>query len=123
MPYLLQLKERFTRYELKNILYFKNKYSIRIYELLKQYEKNRKKEINIKELRGYLGIKEGEYKRFDNFDRVILKGTKEEINEHTDIEINYEKNKNRQKDNKHFIYNRITGSGKRNIYWFFKWIL
>ena len=50
-----------------------------------------KREINIKKLRGYLGIKEGEYKRFDNFDRVILKGTKEEINEHTDIEINYEK--------------------------------
>ena len=91
MPYLLQLKERFTRYELKNVLYFKNKYSIRIYELLKQYEKIGKREINIKELRGYLGIKEGEYKRFDNFDRVILKGTKEEINEHTDIEINYEK--------------------------------
>ena len=58
MPYLLQLKERFTRYELKNILYFKNKYSIRIYELLKQYEKIGKREINIKELRGYLGIKE-----------------------------------------------------------------
>lgn len=55
MPYLLQLKERFTRYELKNILYFKNKYSIRIYELLKQYEKIGKREINIKELRGYLG--------------------------------------------------------------------
>ena len=37
VPYLLQLKKRFTRYQLKNILYLKNKYSIRLYELMKQY--------------------------------------------------------------------------------------
>ncbi|MBF8984828.1 replication initiation protein [Lutibacter sp. B2] len=36
-PYLLQLKENFTTYRLKNIVQLKSYYSIRIYELLKQY--------------------------------------------------------------------------------------
>ena len=50
-------------YQLENILSLSSFYAIRIYELLKQYEKIGKRGINIKELRGYLGIKEGEYKR------------------------------------------------------------
>jgi plasmid replication initiation protein len=38
-PYLLQLKERFTTYRLKEVIQLKSSFSIRIYELLKQYEK------------------------------------------------------------------------------------
>ena len=38
-PYLLQLKDRFTSYRLKNVIQLKSSFSIRIYELLKQYEK------------------------------------------------------------------------------------
>lgn len=36
-PYLLDLKERFTQYQLKNVLKLKGSHSIKIYELLKQY--------------------------------------------------------------------------------------
>lgn len=60
IPYLLQLKKRFTRYELKNILYLKNKHSIRIYELLKQYEKIGKREFELEEFKKLLMI-EGQY--------------------------------------------------------------
>lgn len=91
IPYLLQLKERFTRYELKNILYLKNKHSIRIYELLKQYENIGERKISLEELRKYLGIGEDEYLRFGNFENRVLKTTKEEINEYTDIIIDYDK--------------------------------
>lgn len=91
IPYLLQLQERFTRYELKNILYFKNKHSIRIYELLKQYENIRKRNISLVELRKYLSIEKDEYKRFDNFERRVLKTTTDEINMYTDIYVTYEK--------------------------------
>ena len=36
-PYLLRLKENFTKYELIYTLHFKSKYSIRLYELLYSY--------------------------------------------------------------------------------------
>ena len=39
LPYLLQLRTNFTTYTLDNILPMKKKYSIRFYELLKQYQK------------------------------------------------------------------------------------
>lgn len=91
IPYLLQLKEKFTRYELKNILSLKNKHSIRVYELMKQYEKIGERKISLEELRKYLGIGEDEYLRFGNFENRVLKTTKEEINEYTDLIIDYEK--------------------------------
>lgn len=91
IPYLLQLKEKFTRYELKNILSLKNKHSIRVYELMKQYEKIGERKISLEELREYLGIGEDEYLRFGNFENRVLKTTKEEINEYTDLIIDYEK--------------------------------
>lgn len=97
IPYLLQLKERFTRYELKNILNLKNKHSIRIYELMKQYENIGEREILLEELRKYLGIEENEYLRFGNFENRVLKTTKEEINKYTDINIDYEKIKTGRK--------------------------
>lgn len=91
IPYLLQLKEKFTRYDLKNIINLQNKYSIRVYELLKQYEKIGTREIEIKEFRKYLGIEENEYKKFSNFENRILKTTKEEINTYTDLNFDYKK--------------------------------
>jgi plasmid replication initiation protein len=92
IPYLLQLQEKFTRYELKNILSLQNKYSIRVYELLKSWEyKKKPKEIFLEDLRKYLGIGEDEYLRFSNFENRVLKVTRDEINQYTDLNINYEK--------------------------------
>ena len=90
IPYLLQLKERFTRYQLENILYLENKYSIRIYELMKQYQNIGKREFELQELKKILMI-EGQYERVYDLERRILKPSMEEINKHTDINIDYEK--------------------------------
>ena len=89
-PYLLELEGCFTRYELQNILQLESGYSIRFYELLKQWFKARKKEFEVDELKEFLGI-QGKYDRFDNFERRVLKVAKKEINKHTDIHIDYEK--------------------------------
>lgn len=89
-PELLQLKKLFTQYQLKNVLKLSGSYSIRIYELLKQYEKIRKREFKIENLKEILGINE-EYSRFYDFERYVLKPAREEINEKTDIFIDYEK--------------------------------
>lgn len=89
IPYIIDLKREFTRYQIENILKLKSNYSIRIYELLKQYEKIGVRDINIKELREYLGIAECEYKRFYDFEKRTLKVAKKEINNYTDIDIDY----------------------------------
>ncbi len=90
MPYLLQLKKSFTRYELKNVLYLKNKYSIRIYELLKQYETIGKREFELEEFKKLLVI-DNQYERFYDLNRFVLDKAKEEINDSTDLIIDYEK--------------------------------
>ena len=90
MPYLLQLKSRFTRYPLKNILYLKNKYSIRIYELLKQYERIGERRFTVDEVKKLL-MMGNKYKEFRDFNKYVLKPVTEEINEYTDLEIRYEK--------------------------------
>lgn len=96
IPYLLQLKKKFTRYQLKNILYLKSKYSIRIYELLKQYENIGKREFELQELKKILFI-ENQYNRVYDLERFVLVPAKEEINKHTDILIDYEKIKTGRK--------------------------
>lgn len=89
IPYLLQLKNRFTRYQLKNILYLKSKYGIRIYELLKQYEGIGQREFELQELKKILFI-ENQYNRVYDLKRFVLTPAVEEINKHTDINISYD---------------------------------
>lgn len=90
IPYLLKLKTKFTRYQLKNILHLKNKYSIRLYELLKQYENLEKRTFSLDELKGILMI-DNMYSDFRNLSQFVLKPSMSEINKHTDLVINYEK--------------------------------
>lgn len=96
-PYLLKLSERYTRYYLQNILNFKNKYSIRMYELLKQYQKIKRRKFEIEKLRELLMLDENQYDRFYDFERFILKQTMAEINDLTDLTVNYEKIKKGRK--------------------------
>ena len=96
-PYFLQLSQNFTKYFLKNILELKSFYAIRIYELLKQYEKLKERKIEIKELRDILQIKETEYKKYSHFKDKILKTAEREINEKTDLKVSFEEIKTGRK--------------------------
>lgn len=91
IPYITDLKKNLTSYQIENILRLKSSYSIRIYELLKQFEATGEREVSVQQLREFLGIAEEEYKRFYDFERWVLKAAKEEINKFTDILIDYEK--------------------------------
>lgn len=97
IPYIIDLKREFTRYQIENILRLNSSYAVRIYELLKQYEKIGEREINIKDLRNYLGIEKEEYTRFDNFEARVLLPAKKETNKYTDLIIDYEKIKTGRK--------------------------
>lgn len=96
IPYLLQLKERFTRYQLKNILYLKNKHSVRIYELMKQYQTIGHRTFTIEELKELLML-EDKYNQFRDFNKSVIKQSMDEINELTDINVDVEQVKRGRK--------------------------
>jgi plasmid replication initiation protein len=95
MPYLYALKSHFTKYKLTHVAKFKSDYSIRIYELLKMHEfqaVNNKffKMISMLEFKKILGI-EHKYSKFSNFEMDVLKRSQHEINDKSDLSVNYEK--------------------------------
>ena len=89
MPYLMNLKNRFLIYEMKNILRLPSPYSVRIYELAKQYEKLKSRIISVEELKSFLGI-EDKYPKYSNFKARIIEKSVQDINQHTDINLSYE---------------------------------
>ena len=86
-PYLLQLKERFTQYELLYTLAMRSQYSLRLYELLKSYEFQHKKTFGIDELKVRLSAEN--YIRFPDFQRKVLDISMREINNLSDLTVTY----------------------------------
>lgn len=91
VPYLFDLKEKFTQYQLYNILGMKSAFSVRLYELLKSYEIQKTKTFDLEELKCLLMVEDVKsYARFPDFRRYVLEKAQEEINELTDINIDFE---------------------------------
>ena len=91
-PYLLQLKENFTQYELLWTLKFKSKYAIRLYELVKSIHYHDTQEysraFDLEELRRMLGAET--YKTYQSFKTRVLEPAIEEINQYSDKNVSYE---------------------------------
>ena len=98
-PYLLQLRENFTQFELIYTLKMKSKYSIRLYELIKSIHYNELKEYvrtyKVEELK--ILLDGTSYNTFKDFHQRVLKPAVEEINKFTDKIVNYEQIKNGRK--------------------------
>jgi len=88
-PYMLQLKNQFTTYQLGNILALRSTYAIRLYELMKKWQYLGKWEYPVEELRGKLGVGENTYPRYANFKARVLSKAIEEVNKKTDIQISF----------------------------------
>ena len=91
-PFLLHLRENFTRYELIWTLHFRSKYTIRLYELIKS--------IHFHDLDSYEGIYPLDnlkkqlgaetYKTYQTFKDRVLKRAVQEINAYSDKNLSYE---------------------------------
>jgi hypothetical protein len=88
-PFLTELKRRFTQYRLENIFRLGSQYSIRIYELMIQYASIGSRTIPLDELRIILGVKEGGYENYYNFNRRILSPAHKEVNTKTDLRYSW----------------------------------
>ena len=102
-PYLLELTENFTKYELINVLCLRSKYSIRLYEIFKSYLWLGIWEISIEEFRELLNI-QNKYSSFRELNRSVIIPTLKEINKFTDLQINVSTQKNGNKVDK-LIFN------------------
>lgn len=90
LPLMFDYKSHYFKYELWNALRLKSKNQLRMYEILKQYEKIGYRIVPIAELRGMLGIGENEYPRFGDFKTHVLEVCRHALMEYTDISYTYE---------------------------------
>ncbi len=100
-PFLLSLRSHFTTYDVRNILKLPSSYSIRIYELLKQYQKIGRRKITVQELKEIIGVIEemdikgkksfkDNYPLYGNFKQRVLLKAQKDLTNYTDISFTFE---------------------------------
>lgn len=86
-PYLLELTQKFTKYQIKNIINMTSKYSIRTYQLLKDFRDiKRHIEFELEDFCDKLEVPKSK-RLWALLNRDILQTAIKEINELTDIRI------------------------------------
>ena len=108
MPYLIELKTKFTQYALSDLADLNSKYSIILYKWLSmnynqyehysakggrrvnQLESYRNPSITVKELREITDTKKI-YENFPMFEKRVLKTAVQEIKAHTSFNVSYDK--------------------------------
>jgi plasmid replication initiation protein len=89
LPLMFDFKKEYFTYELWNALKLSSPNQIRMYELLKQYEKKGERTISLSDLKDFLGIQEDQYPRFGDFKIWVLNKAQEALKENTDIWFEY----------------------------------
>ena len=99
----MEAQKKFLKYKLENILPLRSSYSIRLYEILKDwYELNKRygnkaeKVIKVDEIREMLEIPKS-YQYSSHIKKLILNKSKKELEEHTDIIFDFEEIKTGRK--------------------------
>jgi plasmid replication initiation protein len=89
-PYLLKLQGNFTSCKLEMLLSFKSQYTMRMYNLLKQYEwRKKEQEIELELLREMLGLNKDQHTEYSNLKKNILKPVQKELVEKADLTFEF----------------------------------
>jgi len=89
-PHLLQLKGKFTSCNLDMLLSFKSQYTMRVYMLLKRYERLKKREIELEPLRVMLGLRVDQHVEYSNFKINILNPIQKELKAKADLHFEFD---------------------------------
>lgn len=111
-PLLLELKERFTRYMLEQVMQLRSPYSVRMYELCKQYESLGHRRVSVDRLRGMLCL-EDKYARFVDLRRNVIDRARDELEEKCDVYFSYDVEREGRSPVALLIRIYTRGSGKR----------
>jgi len=87
---IFDLQKYYFKYQLWNALQLTSPNQQRIYEILKQYEAAGVREVSVKDLREWLGLKPEEYSLWQNFKVRILDASREALANFTDIKFTWE---------------------------------
>lgn len=87
--YLLGLKDNFTSYRIKDVYQFKSATTWHLYEVLRQYKSAGKVEFFLEKFKILVGIV-GKYSRFNSLKYDFLTPSLNEINDKSDIKVQYE---------------------------------
>lgn len=116
-PYLLELRQKYLVYDIRNVLKLTSVYSIRIYELLKQYEKIGKRHFDLENLKLILGIQPEEYKLYGHFKSKVILKAQSDLSAETDISFTFEEHKSGKKVSgvTFFIFQNAERRSKREL--------
>jgi len=103
LAYLLQVKEKYLKYDIKNIMILSSKYAIRLYKVLKdnlernsRYGNKAELELSVKDIRKMLEVPRS-YQYSSGIKKRILEKAKSEFEKYTDIIFEYEEIKSGRK--------------------------
>ncbi len=88
-PYLMQLRENFTEYDIRNILPCRSMYSLRIYELLKAHEAQGEWTVSVHTLKERLMIAD-KYPLYGDLKRHVLKTARRELVQYSDLSFDFQ---------------------------------
>ena len=88
VPYLFNVKKKFTQYDLGMVVKMRSTYGIRLYEYAKSYQYLGSKRILLPELRERLGAEEKSYNKYSLFKKYVLEPALNDI-ENTDLRVDY----------------------------------
>ena len=90
-----RLERHFTSYDLEQVAQLTSKYAVRLYELVVAWQSTGKTPIfKLQDFREKIGLlDENEYTAMNNFKKYVLDLAVAQINEHTDIKLDYEQHK------------------------------
>ena len=90
LPFLTGLKKNFTEYTLENVMGLKSKHAFRLYEFLKSFHSG----LHTASIERLKKICPGEYETVADYIRKTITPALKEINEKTDLFVEWEKKKN-----------------------------
>lgn len=90
VPYLFEICENTTRFELLNVLPMNSKYAVRMYEICRSWCGLGSHVYELEKLREMLMLEESELSRYPDFRRKVLEISEREINEYSNLLVSFE---------------------------------
>ncbi|MCP1386267.1 replication initiation protein [Runella salmonicolor] len=89
-PFLLDLKENFTVYDIRNIIQLDSAYAIRFFELCKQFENLGRFEMQVNEIKHLFKI-EDKYKNYYDFKKYVIEQARKELKSYSELYFDIDK--------------------------------
>jgi plasmid replication initiation protein len=107
-PHLLELKRRFLRYDMQNIVGLQSVHSVRMFEILKSYEYLGSVSFEVEFLKTVLELGD-KYKLYADFRRYVIDKAREDLTKYCDIYFDYQEIKKSRKVNEIFFTIKKNG--------------